>query len=321
MARWVQVVIGPASYALGCWLALQTGLGSQSWDVPHVDVTRSLSVPLHTANIQVALVMVCLGLAVEYSTRYVSGIRFLPSRLDGVISYPSGRGEGNVMRLIPTATLGEQVADGLRTAILKGDFPPGGELKQDRLAEQFGVSRIQVREALQMLERDGLVIVKPNRRVVVSDLADDDIMDHYAVRALIEGEAAARAAAADTDLSRITAAAQWNEEARRAENLGSFLSATAVFHRSIWEAGGGTRLKAVASQLWSGRDYTPAYLPEQLKRATDEHHLIAEAIRLRSPEKARQAMTDHIMRTGNELHAYRAQLAAGNREPNPVVHI
>jgi DNA-binding GntR family transcriptional regulator len=77
----------------------------------------------------------------------------------------------------------------------------------------------------------------------------------------------------------------------------------------------------VASQLWSGRDYTPAYLPEQLKRASDEHHLIAEAIRLRSPEKARQAMADHIMRTGHELQAYRAQLAAGKRDPNPVVHI
>jgi DNA-binding GntR family transcriptional regulator len=224
------------------------------------------------------------------------------------------------MRLIPAPTLGERVADGLRTAILKGEFPPGSELKQDPLAEYFGVSRIPVREALQMLERDGLVVVKPNRRVVVADLTDDDVLDHYAVRALIEGEAAARAAAARTDLSMITTAERQNEDARQAEDLASFLSASAVFHRSIWEAAGGPTLKAVASQLWSGRDYTPVHLPEQLKRATDEHHLIGEAIRHRSPERARQAMTEHIMRTAEELRSYRAEVAAGSREPHALAH-
>lgn len=224
------------------------------------------------------------------------------------------------MRLIPTATLGERVADGLRTAILSGDFPPGTELRQDRLAEQFGVSRIPVREALQMLERDSLVTIKPNRRVVVSVLTDDDLMDHYAVRALIEGEAAARAAAADTDLSLINTAEQRNEKAWQADDLESFLSASAVFHRSIWEVAGGSSLKAVASQLWSGRDYAPAHLPEQLKLASDEHHLITEAIHLRSPDKARQAMTDHVIRTGERLRVYRAEVVAGKRKPNAVVH-
>jgi DNA-binding GntR family transcriptional regulator len=222
------------------------------------------------------------------------------------------------MRLSPVPTLGERVADGLRTAILTGEYPPGSELKQESLAESFGVSRIPVREALQMLERDGLVVVKPNRRVVVAELSDQDVLDHYAVRALIEGEAAARAAVARTDLSVISAAERRNEEARQAEDLESFLSASAVFHRSIWEAAGGPTLKAVASQLWSGRDYTPAFLPEQLKRASDEHHLIADAIRRRSPKRARQAMTDHLMRTAEELRSYRAEVAAGRREPHTL---
>ncbi len=215
------------------------------------------------------------------------------------------------MRLVPTATMGERAADQLRTMILQGDLPPGSELKQDRLAEQFGVSRVPVREALAMLERDGWVTVKPNRRVVVSEVTDADLLDHYAVRALIEGEAAARAARSDIDPSAMTAAQRQNDEARQAQDLTSFLSTSAVLHRSIWDAGGGFWLKAMATQLWSGRDYTPADLPQQLGRASSEHLLIVEAICDRSPERARQAMTDHIMRTADELRAYRARLADG----------
>jgi DNA-binding GntR family transcriptional regulator len=167
-----------------------------------------------------------------------------------------------------------------------------------------------------MLERDGLVTVKPNRRVVVSEVTDADLLDHYAVRALIEGEAAARAARSDVDPAVMTAAQQQNEEARRSEDLTSFLSSSAVLHRSIWDAGGGFWLKAMATQLWSGRDYTPADLPQQLARASGEHRLIVEAICDRSPERARQAMTDHIMRTAEELRAYRARLAGGDPRPH-----
>jgi DNA-binding GntR family transcriptional regulator len=220
------------------------------------------------------------------------------------------------MRLVSMATLGERAADQLRTMILRGDLPPGSELKQDRLAEQFGVSRVPVREALAMLERDGLVTVKPNRRVVVSEVTDADLLDHYAVRALIEGEAAARAARSDIDASVLTAAERQNQEARLSEDLTSFLSSSTVLHRSIWDAGGGFWLKAMATQLWSGRDYTPADLPQQLARASSEHRLIVEAICDRSPERARQAMTDHIMQTAGELLAYRAGLADGGPRPH-----
>jgi DNA-binding GntR family transcriptional regulator len=201
----------------------------------------------------------------------------------------------------------------MRTAILKGDFAPGTELKQDRVAELFGVSRIPVREALQMLQRDGLVLVKPNRRVVVAEMTEDLLT---AMRSVPwSKEAAARAAATNTDLSMISSAQQRNEEARRAEDLTAFLSASAVFHRSIWDAAGGSRLKALASELWSGRDYTPSHLPEQLKRATEEHLLIAEAIRLRSPQQARQMMTEHIMRTAESsaATAQRSPTATANR--------
>lgn len=221
------------------------------------------------------------------------------------------------MKLAPVATLRDQVADQLRARILQGNLPPGSELKQDRLAEEFGVSRIPVREALLMLKYDGLVVVKPNRRVVVAAVTDEDIWDHYCMRALIEGEAAARAATGKgTDLSVLAAAVQRNEDAAHADDSVEFLATGEDFHHLIWDAAGGIHLKNVANQLWSGRDYTPDHLLKQLKRTADEHHFIFTAMSLRSPETARQAMAEHIMRIAEELQIYRDQVAADNRVPD-----
>lgn len=211
------------------------------------------------------------------------------------------------MKLTRSASMRERIADELRGEILRLDFPPGMELKQHKLAERFGVSRIPVREALLMLERDGLVMVKENRRTVVTKLTHDDVVDHYAVRALIEGEAAARAAARPPEaVSDVVAAGMKNVEAFEAGGRAAFLSASEVFHRAVWVAGGGPYLQKIAAGLWSGRDYVPAH-PDQLRRACKEHEDIATAISVGDADAARVAMIAHIKQTGEELVAYRKQ--------------
>lgn len=218
------------------------------------------------------------------------------------------------MKLIPATTLRERVADELRTSILLGNLSPGDELKQDRLAEEFGVSRIPIREALLMLENDGLIIVKPNRRVVVAPLTGEDIADHYAVRALIEGEAAARAAARKgMDLSGLTASMALNEAAVQSQDLAGFLASSEDFHRLIWDMAGGVHLKKVANQLWSGRDYPPDKLSRSLERTGDEHRLISEAIQLGDADAARHLMSGHITHIAEELQNYREQARIARR--------
>lgn len=213
------------------------------------------------------------------------------------------------MGLIRQAALRDQVADELRAMILKGEIPSGTELKQDHLAQKFGVSRIPVREALLLLARDGLVTVKANRRVVVAAMTDEWLIDHYAVRALVEAEAASRAATrANVDTSAITAAEEQSEAAWRSGDRAAYLTASEVFHRAVWAAAGGPHLLKLAEELWSGRDYVPSY-QAQLDRANHEHHMIAEAIRSHSPDKARQAMTEHINRTAEELISYRGRVS------------
>ena len=65
----------------------------------------------------------------------------------------------------------ELVRDGLRDAILAGSIGEGTQLRQDQLAEQFGMSRIPVREALRQLEAEGLVKIEPNKGAIVTSLS------------------------------------------------------------------------------------------------------------------------------------------------------
>ncbi|OBZ95668.1 transcriptional regulator [Pararhizobium polonicum] len=80
----------------------------------------------------------------------------------------------------------ELVRDGLREAIHSGAIAEGAQLRQDQLAEQFGTSRIPVREALRQLEAEGLVKIEPNRGAVVVSLSIDDILDMLDIRIALE---------------------------------------------------------------------------------------------------------------------------------------
>lgn len=89
-----------------------------------------------------------------------------------------------------------RVHQDLRGDILDGRCEPGSRLREEEIAERFGVSRTPVREALRRLEADGLVIVTPNRGAEVVRWRDDDIAELVELRAMLEGQAARRAALA-----------------------------------------------------------------------------------------------------------------------------
>jgi DNA-binding GntR family transcriptional regulator len=81
------------------------------------------------------------------------------------------------------------IRDRLRDAILSGDLPPGAVATQIRLAEQFGVSRTPLREALRMLELEGLILREPNGRFRVSSMSVDDIEELCVMRISVEATA------------------------------------------------------------------------------------------------------------------------------------
>lgn len=85
-------------------------------------------------------------------------------------------------------TVAAAVAESLRQRILTGEFPAGTQLRQDALAEEFGISRIPIREALLQLEATGLIKIMPHRGAVVSGLSVEEVEDIFALRVRLEPE-------------------------------------------------------------------------------------------------------------------------------------
>ena len=106
------------------------------------------------------------------------------------------------VKLLPAR---EQVASILRKAILSRELQEGQEITLEGIAELVGVSTTPVREAFQILARDGLIKLRPNKGAVVQGINEKTIRDHYETRAVLEGEAAARASAASSTATISTA--------------------------------------------------------------------------------------------------------------------
>src|ERR1700694_1369842 len=92
------------------------------------------------------------------------------------------------------------VADAVRIAILRGQLAPGQVLRQGELANQFGLSRVPVREALRQLETEGLVVSQPHRGAVVVDLSPEDIEEVFLIRITLETTALRLSVSKMTDL-------------------------------------------------------------------------------------------------------------------------
>ena len=101
----------------------------------------------------------------------------------GRVLRDAGRGPGSV-----------GILERLRALILTGEYGPDERLIEEQLAERLGVSRTPVRQALTMLEAEGLVEIEPNRGATVCSFSIDDVWDIYDLRAVLEGHAARRAA-------------------------------------------------------------------------------------------------------------------------------
>ena len=95
-------------------------------------------------------------------------------------------GRPPVQKSLQHRTISSAVSDALRRRILDGGFKAGYQLRQDALAEEFGVSRIPIRESLMQLEAEGLVRILPHRGAVVSELSVGEIEELFELRLLLE---------------------------------------------------------------------------------------------------------------------------------------
>ena len=195
-----------------------------------------------------------------------------------------------------------RVYEDLRAAIIGGEYAPGERLRAEALAARFGTSRTPVREALVLLEGDGLVELEPRRGAVVRAFDADDLVDLYEVRAVLEARAASLAAGrvADDDLAALEAACRRAEALTGADaaTVDGLIAANEDFHRVIIDATGSPRLiAALRTVAGIPRPFKTVFwnAPAERERSLVAHREILAGLRAGSAERAESAMRLHVL--------------------------
>lgn len=206
----------------------------------------------------------------------------------------------------PNGVLSERIADELRRAILSGELSPGERIRQEEIADQFGASRIPVREALRILVTDGLVNMVSNSGAWVSSLTQEECSEHYQMRERLEPLLLRYnlPALTDDDLAR---ASDLVGAMKRAPDLETFMRLDREFHWITYERVETNILSELIERLWNTtQPYRRVFM--QLVRGAGgievthlEHELLLEAIKRRDSEEAESILRGHIRRTRIEL--------------------
>jgi len=178
----------------------------------------------------------------------------------------------------------------LRKEILTLSLSPKVLLVESALAERFGVSKAPVREALAILQRDGLVEALPRKGYLVTPMTVNDVHELFQLRMALEGAAAELAATKITEDELIYLESLQPKAAKgAAPGMAQFLDNNRKFHHAIASASRNTRLILLIEQITeeTGRAIAASY-------RIGEHTAIVKALRDRDPEGARTAMIEHI---------------------------
>lgn len=201
------------------------------------------------------------------------------------------------------STTARIVAGKLRDEIQDGTLEPGTRLRQNEVAERFGVSTTPVREAFAQLQVEGLVRIDPHRGAVVFHPTAEDLLESYEIREVLETLAITHTVEGFTD----KAAKELNEfieRMRRTKNSRRWLQMNDEFHLKLYECAGRPRLSALIETLRDASNpYIYMFVANQRPTgdADEEHQAILDACIRGDAEAARQALRDHLRHTSQEL--------------------
>jgi DNA-binding GntR family transcriptional regulator len=186
----------------------------------------------------------------------------------------------------------------LRAAILTGQIQAGATTSQAALVNELGVGRTPLREALRMLQREGLVTSEPNHRVRIAELSTDDVEELYLMRITLE------AIAVRTTVLRLTPTdfaelegfmAQMAHYARHDNSIG-YRVPHSEFHQRL-VSGAGSRVSAEIAELFDHAErYRRRFGGEWQDRA-DEHRAILDAVAAEDSDRAVELLVRHYLHT------------------------
>ncbi|MRG84832.1 GntR family transcriptional regulator [Salinibacillus xinjiangensis] len=197
--------------------------------------------------------------------------------------------------------LHNKVCTVLRKAILKGDLKPGERLVQTELAEQIGVSRMPVREALRTLEIEGLVTMEPHKGAIVRTISKEDIVEIYELRAILEPMALKKGIPnfTEEDLENLK---KYHQQMVETDSDEVYTELNAKFHKLLFSRTQSPRLLGFIETISLGfAQDTPLIITGQIKKSNQEHEQILQSILNQNIEQAGNHLAHHISRTGEEL--------------------
>ena len=195
--------------------------------------------------------------------------------------------------------LRDVVFNTLRQAILRGELKPGERLMEIALSQRLGVSRTPVREAIRMLEQEGLVIMIPRKGAQVAEISEKDLKDVLEVR---------------LGLEELEQAAKEFEEAMKEDDLGVLAAAYVKVHEVIYGSTHNKRLVQIISNIREQMyRYRVEYLKDVESRKTlvEEHYAVYRALKARNQQQAVKDICIHIV---NQQNAILRSLEQMNKE-------
>jgi DNA-binding GntR family transcriptional regulator len=212
------------------------------------------------------------------------------------------------VRPFENVTLSQRVRDHLRQEILSNRLAPGAHLQEEVIAEELGISRAPVREALRLLAAEDLVTIAPRRGAVVRELSTADFRAAYQVREALETLAVRLTVPRMSDGDRSTLRDLYRQmaDAAAAGDVERFGEADAAFHIHIVEGSGNRRLietyRHLKNQIRQYRRWSMS-LRGGFARPLVEHAAILEAIERNDVETAVRWLTQHLRVPQQRLEA------------------
>jgi DNA-binding GntR family transcriptional regulator len=201
------------------------------------------------------------------------------------------------------------VAALLRESIAKGDLPPGTHLVEQEASQQLGVSRGPLREALRVLESEGLVISYPGRGSFVAELSERDLWEIYSLRTILEEEAIRLATRQGNseDISALQEILNAMLQAAKEGDQALVLDLDLRFHRQIWKMAGHSRLESFLKEVSvQAKMYIAVQtsLYDDLAAGVSDHETILEHLKSGNEEAASDTMRTHLQEAEASLRAY-----------------
>lgn len=201
-----------------------------------------------------------------------------------------------------------RIAEALRDEILSGAIGPGERIRQEEVAERLGGSRLPVREALRILETEGLVEIEPHKGARVPRLDREEVEVLYRMRERLEPlallQSMPRLGAVE-----IEAIERVQDRIERGVTVPEFLILDREFHLATYSACNADHLMATVQRLWNAtQHYRRAFMqlagPGRQWIVNSEHRLLLDAIRRADEQDAERYLAGHIRRTRRELASH-----------------